>query len=160
MLGIQLSRSGYGSVTVLHDVEMQIGEGELVAVLGANGAGKTTLLRTISGILVRTDARVSFDGSDISKLSAHKRARRGIVHVPEGRQIFADLTVEENLRVAALAADTPELSLENCYQRVHELFPILAGSSAPASYSALWGRAADAGHWPRTHGVPSPSDGR
>src|ERR1700688_1594951 len=110
MLELALSWSGYGTVKVLRDVELRVGNGELVAVLGANGAGKTTLLRTISGILVRSDARISFSGEDVSRLSAHGRARRGIVHVPEGRQIFVGLTVEENLRVAAMAAKTPESS--------------------------------------------------
>ena len=125
MLEVTLSRAGYGPVTVLHDIGVLVEEGELVAVLGANGAGKTTLLRTISGIQVRTDARISFDCTDISRLPAHRRARLGIVHVPEGRQVFPGLTVGENLRVAALAAGNQGLSLEESYQRVEELFPVL-----------------------------------
>jgi len=124
VLEVALNRAGYGPVTVLHDIGTLVDEGELVAILGANGAGKTTLLRTISGVLVRSDARISFAGADISRLPAHRRARLGMVHVPEGRHVFPGLTVEENLRVAALAVGNIA-SLDASYQRVHELFPVL-----------------------------------
>lgn len=125
LLEVTLSRAGYGPVTVLHDIGAVVETGELVAVLGANGAGKTTLLRTISGMQVRSDARISFDSTDVSRLPAHRRARLGIAHVPEGRQVFAGLTVGENLRVAALAAGNQGSSLAEFYQRVDELFPAL-----------------------------------
>lgn len=139
LLELSLSRAGYGPVVVLHDIGVAIDEGELVAVLGANGAGKTTLLRTISGILVRTDAHIRFDGTDISRLPAHHRARRGIAHVPEGRQVFPGLTVEENLRVAALAAGNLGSSLDTSYQRIHELFPILQARAGQQATSLSGG---------------------
>src|SRR5689334_17488985 len=103
MMRADITWSRYGPVEVLRDVAVAVDEGEIVAVLGGNGAGKTTLLRTISGVLVRTDAQIVLDGTDISKLSAPKRVRAGVVHVPEGRRVFPDLTVLENLEVAAVA---------------------------------------------------------
>ncbi|HEV7687526.1 MAG TPA: ATP-binding cassette domain-containing protein, partial [Acidimicrobiia bacterium] len=98
-----VASSRYGPVEVLHDVNVEVAEGEIVAVLGANGAGKTTLLRTISGVLVKAGAAISLDGEDITRLSAPARVRAGVVHVPEGRRVFADLTVLENLEVPAFA---------------------------------------------------------
>ncbi|MBW3664323.1 MAG: ABC transporter ATP-binding protein [Actinobacteria bacterium] len=125
MLDATIKTSGYGSVAVLTDLSLHVGQGELIAVLGANGAGKTTLLRTISGVLVRSDAEIHFDGADMSSTSAYRRVRAGLVHVPEGRHIFGDLTVEENLRMGAYARrrndDHPA-----SFGEVFELFPVLA----------------------------------
>jgi branched-chain amino acid transport system ATP-binding protein len=118
--------SRYGPVEVLRDVAVAVDEGEIVAVLGGNGAGKTTLLRTISGVLVRTDAQIVLDGTDISKLSAPKRVRAGVVHVPEGRRVFGDLTVLENLEVAAVAKRLGAEDTRSAFDSVFELFPILA----------------------------------
>ncbi|HKY77612.1 MAG TPA: ATP-binding cassette domain-containing protein, partial [Acidimicrobiia bacterium] len=98
-----VASSRYGSVEVLHDVTVEVGVGEIVAVIGANGAGKTTLLRTVSGVLVKATAEVMLDGEDISRLSAPARVRTGVVHVPEGRRVFPDLSVLENLEVPAFA---------------------------------------------------------
>src|SRR5919202_3190115 len=100
-LSAAVTSSRYGAVEVLSDITVEVGEGEIVAVLGANGAGKTTLLRTISGVLVKSAAEITLDGQDISRLPAAARVRAGIVHVPEGRRVFADLSVLENLQVAA-----------------------------------------------------------
>ena len=101
LLRTAVTSSRYGAVEVLRDVTVEVGEGEIVAVLGSNGAGKTTLLRTISGVLVRAQAEISLDGRDLSRCSAAERVRAGVVHVPEGRRVFADLTVGENLEVPA-----------------------------------------------------------
>ncbi len=125
LLEVSLNRAGYGPITVLRDITLLLEKGELVAVLGPNGAGKTTLLRTISGILVRTDAQIRFDGTDVSRVPAHRRARFGIAHVPEGREVFPGLTVGENLRVAAMAVGNLGEGLDAGYARVHRLFPIL-----------------------------------
>ena len=118
--------SRYGAVEVLQDLTVEVGEGEIVAVLGANGAGKTTLLRTISGVLVRSTAEITLDGEDITRLSAAARVRAGIVHVPEGRRIFPDLTVQENLEVPAFARKAGAADRQACFDRVFELFPLLA----------------------------------
>lgn len=126
MLSVTLTHSGYGHVTVLRDLGLVVDEGELVTVLGSNGAGKTTLLRTISGLLVRTDAIVEFDGDDVSRYPAHRRTRSGIIHVPEGRHAFPGLTVTENLEMGAYAAASRRASRDAAYDRVYELFPVLA----------------------------------
>jgi branched-chain amino acid transport system ATP-binding protein len=124
-LRASVTASRYGSVEVLHDLDVEVGEGEIVAVLGANGAGKTTLLRTISGVLVKATAEITLDGQDISGLSAAARVRAGVVHVPEGRRVFPDLTVSENLEVPAFARRAGAADRQACFQRVFALFPLL-----------------------------------
>jgi len=126
-LRAEVTTSRYGSVDVLHDVTVEVGAGEIVAVLGANGAGKTTLLRTISGVLVKPGgATITLDGEDISRLSAAARVRTGVVHVPEGRRVFADLTVLENLEVPAFARRADDDDRRKCLERVYDIFPLLA----------------------------------
>jgi branched-chain amino acid transport system ATP-binding protein len=121
-----VASSRYGAVEVLRDVTVEVGEGEIVAVLGSNGAGKTTLLRTISGVLVRAQAEISLDGRDLTRCSVPERVRAGVVHVPEGRRVFADLTVMENLEVPAFARRAAAGDLRACLDQVFEMFPILA----------------------------------
>jgi branched-chain amino acid transport system ATP-binding protein len=125
-LSAAVTSTRYGAVEVLSDVTVDVGDGEIVAVLGANGAGKTTLLRTISGVLVKSAAEITLDGQDISRLSAAARVRAGIVHVPEGRRIFADLTVLENLEVPAFACRAGDADRRERLDRVYDLFPLLA----------------------------------
>ena len=118
--------SRYGAVEVLRDIDVEVGEGEIVAVLGANGAGKTTLLRTLSGVLVQARAQITVDGHDISRLRAPARVRAGVVHVPEGRRVFVDLTVLENLEVPAFARRAADADRRAGLERVFDLFPRLA----------------------------------
>src|SRR6478672_2052267 len=92
----------YGNVAALKGVSLTVGRGELVTLIGANGAGKTTLLRTISGLLRPTSGAVRLDGRPIHTLPPEAIARLGVQHVPEGRRIFPELTVEENLRIGGL----------------------------------------------------------
>ena len=92
--------AAYGMVRVLHGIDLEVRDGEVVVVLGANGAGKTTTLRAISG-MVKTSGRITLGGEDIQGQPPDATARRGIAHVPEGRGTFTDLTVEENLRIGA-----------------------------------------------------------
>ena len=94
-------RAGYGPVTVLHDIELEVNVGEIVVVLGANGAGKTTTMRAISGTIAR-QGKVEFQGEDITKASPDSIVRRGIAQVPQGRGTFPELTVEDNLRAGAI----------------------------------------------------------
>lgn len=98
-LEIEGLTAGYDRATVIRDVGISVGAGEVVALLGANGAGKTTTLRVISGIVKPLAGRVSLDGEDLAPLSPSTRARRGIAHVPEGRGIFFGLTVAEHFRL-------------------------------------------------------------
>jgi branched-chain amino acid transport system ATP-binding protein len=109
----------YGPVKALHGVSLAVEERQIVAVLGANGAGKTTTLRAISN-LVRRSGDVRFDGKSLGRRSPESIVRMGVAHVPEGREIFAELTVKENLR---LGAHTRRGSINGDLDRVHELFP-------------------------------------
>jgi len=93
-------RAGYGSIRVLHGIDFEAKEGEIVALLGANGAGKTTTLRALSGIIPARGA-ILLDGQDVIAMSADKRAQRGIAHIPQGRGTFVDFTVAENLALGA-----------------------------------------------------------
>jgi branched-chain amino acid transport system ATP-binding protein len=125
VLEVMLDRSGYGAVTVLRNVGIEVDEGELVAVLGSNGAGKTTLLRTISGLMVRASGRIVFDGRPVTRMAAFRRAQIGITHVPEGRHVFSGLSVEENLDMGSHAAKSRSGPRDASYDRVYELFPAL-----------------------------------
>lgn len=112
----------YGRIRALSAVDVAVGEGELVAIVGANGAGKTTLLRTLSGVHPASAGTIRFDGGDITRLSAHARVAAGIVQVPEGRQLFGPLSVEDNLRLGAFRRrHRPEEDIG----RVYAMFPAL-----------------------------------
>ena len=114
----------YGSLQVLWDVSLEVREQEMVAIAGANGAGKSTLLKTISGLLHPTQGRIEFNGRDISRAGAFEIVNRGISQVPEGRRLFPDMTVLQNLRIGSYnrkARPKRDESLE----RVYKLFPIL-----------------------------------
>jgi urea transport system ATP-binding protein len=102
MLRITNINTFYGTSHILHGVSLEIEEGELVSVLGRNGAGKSTLLRSITGINPPKSGAIELQGTDITQLKSHKRARIGISYVPQGRQIIPDVTVEENIRLALL----------------------------------------------------------
>ena len=112
----------YGSVPALHDFTISVDEGEIVTLLGANGAGKTTTLRMISGLHHASMGKVRFDGVDISRLAAHKVVELGISHVPEGRRIFPQMTVLENLEIGAYYRSHNQAAK---IEHVYELFPIL-----------------------------------
>jgi branched-chain amino acid transport system ATP-binding protein len=104
LLSVTGLRAGYGSVEVLHDVTIELEEGTLCAIVGANGAGKTTLLMSLAGLVPKRAGRVVFDGTDVTRLPSHELVRRGLVLVPEGRRMLPQMSVEENLQVAAAAA--------------------------------------------------------
>ncbi|WP_320064465.1 ABC transporter ATP-binding protein [Micromonospora sp. RTGN7] len=94
--------AGYGAAPVLHAVDLRVPRGAIVAVVGANGAGKTTLLRSLSGMLPLTAGRITLDGEDLRGVPVEQLVRRGLAHVPEGRGVVAELTVDENLRLGGL----------------------------------------------------------
>jgi len=100
LLSLRQIRAGYDARSVLHDIELDVEERQIQVVLGANGAGKTTLLRAISGTIAR-QGTIMFGGMPIDRLSARKIVAAGIAHVPQGRGTFADLTVDENIRLGA-----------------------------------------------------------
>jgi branched-chain amino acid transport system ATP-binding protein len=123
-LSIEGLDSHYGRIQALRGVSLVVNEGEIVALVGANGAGKTTLLRTISGVQTASGGRIVFDGTDITRARAFTRVAMGIAQVPEGRQIFAPLSVADNLRMGAYLRKDAEIEADR--QRIYEMFPILA----------------------------------
>lgn len=123
----------YGKLRALRSVDFEVGTGEIVAVVGANGAGKTTLTRAISGLVPLSEGKILLDGKDITTAAAHQRARRGIALCHEGRRLFRELTVRENLELGAAYASRSSTPFEERLARVYELFPVLkerAGSLA------------------------------
>jgi branched-chain amino acid transport system ATP-binding protein len=116
--------AGYGAGDVVRDVSLEVNEGEIVVILGANGAGKTTLMRAISGLIARR-GRITFDGSELTRLSPDKIVRKGVAQVPQGRGTIVDLTVDENLRAGALAS-RDRSHVDEDLERWYETYPRLA----------------------------------
>ena len=125
MLTLSAVSASYGSVPAVRDVSMTVGEGEAVGLLGANGAGKSTTLRAISGLIRLTSGSIAFLGTNLAALPPYKIAELGIAHVPEGRQVFPELTVQENLEIGAYI---PSAKAERgrTLDRVLGIFPVLA----------------------------------
>jgi len=117
--------AGYGPVPVLHNIGMVVGSGEVVTVLGPNGAGKSTLIKGIAGV-IRRRGGLSLDGRDISHLDSHHIVAAGLAVVPEGRLIFAPLTVEDNLRLGSIRLQNRRSSIMERFADVFDLFPRLA----------------------------------
>ena len=117
--------SGYGAVVAVHGIDLAAKAGQVAAIVGSNGAGKSTTLRAISGLLPAVEGSIRFDGEDVTSLSADQRVDRGIVMVPEGRLIFSQMSVEENLRIGAFARRARP-SRAATLTSVYDLFPRLA----------------------------------
>ena len=115
--------AGYGRVPVVRDVSLDIADGRIVGLLGANGAGKTTLMRAISGLATAQSGNIMFAGVDITDLSAANRVERGLIQVPQGRHLFREMSVRENLELGAYLVSAP--IAEERMQEVLDLFPIL-----------------------------------
>jgi branched-chain amino acid transport system ATP-binding protein len=124
MLSIENLRCGYGRIEVLHGISLTVAAGELVTLVGANGAGKTTLLRTISGVQPASAGAISFADQAVERLAAHRRVALGLVQVPEGRQVFAPLSVEDNLRLGAVTRHDNAIAAD--LGEVYSKFPRLA----------------------------------
>ena len=123
MLTVEGLHSRYGRIEVLHGLDLEVASGEIVTVVGANGAGKTTLLKCLSGIQPVSAGSIQFRGEALTTVPAHRRVQRGLAQSPEGRQIFTNLTVEENLRLGAyLFADD---KVDGDLQDAFAMFPIL-----------------------------------
>ena len=123
LLDIEDLEVRYGQVAALKGITLSVGEGEIVALIGANGAGKSTTLRTISGLNRPVRGRIRFRGEDITGLKPAQIVTRGIVHTPEGRRIFTRMTVEDNLRLGFFSRRSEDGS--DAYERVFQLFPVL-----------------------------------
>jgi branched-chain amino acid transport system ATP-binding protein len=124
MLEVSNVNTFYGNVQVLRDISLTIDENEIVALVGANGAGKTTLLKTISGLVKPASGTIEFMGQRIDGLPPHKIVELGISHVPEGRRIFTEMSVHENLEMGAYSSRAWK-SRNETLERVYEAFPIL-----------------------------------
>lgn len=122
-LTVERLTAAYGPVPVLHEVSLQVRAGELVALIGPNGAGKTTLLRALSGLL-RAQGRIDLDGRSLAGLSAREIVRAGVVHCPEGRQLFGDMSVHENVLLGAHLRND-RTGVPSDLERVYTLFPVL-----------------------------------
>ncbi len=125
MLVLSRVSAGYGSVPAISDVSITVGEGEAVGLLGANGAGKSTTLRAISGLVRPTSGSITFLGTNLTSLPAYKITELGIAHVPEGRQVFPELTVKENLEIGSYIASA-KAARYRTLELVFKIFPVLA----------------------------------
>jgi branched-chain amino acid transport system ATP-binding protein len=125
MLELKGVSAAYGSVPAISHVSINVNAGEAVGLLGANGAGKSTTLRAISGLVGLTSGAISFDGIDLASLPPHKIPELGIAHVPEGRQVFPEMTVQENLEIGAFVPKA-KAARTGTMELVYEIFPRLA----------------------------------
>jgi branched-chain amino acid transport system ATP-binding protein len=123
MLDIVAISSGYGKTVVLHDVSLNVSAGEIVTIIGSNGAGKSTMLRTISGLVTKRSGEIRFKGAPLPGAYAPAIVRAGISHVPEGRRLFTEMTVRENLILGAYTCEAAEVP--NRLAQVFDIFPRL-----------------------------------
>jgi branched-chain amino acid transport system ATP-binding protein len=123
MLAVEKLQVAYGKVQALWDVTLGVPDGEIVALVGANGAGKTTLLKTVSGLLRRQSGSITYDGKHIEEASPPEIVQHGLVHVPEGRKLFPEMTVIDNLLMGAFTV--PQSERPQRLERVFEIFPVL-----------------------------------
>lgn len=132
MLQVENLHVSYGAIKALHGVSLKVPKGSIVTLIGANGAGKSTTLRALSGLVKSTDGSIQYDGQEISKVAAHKIVGRGLCHVPEGRMVFSNLTVLENLKMGAyLQRDRKWIASQTDY--VYGLFPRLKERESQAA---------------------------
>ena len=124
MLTVENINVYYGVIHALKDISFQVNEGEIVALIGANGAGKTTTLQTVSGMLSAKSGSILFQDQEISRMPEHKIVKQGISHVPEGRRMFSNLTVLENLKMGAYTRKDKQ-EINNSLEMVYERFPRL-----------------------------------
>ena len=114
----------YGAIHAIKNISFEVNEGEVIALIGANGAGKTTILHTVTGLVEAKNGTVEFEGRDITKMPGHKIVSLGMAHVPEGRRVFSDLTVLENLKLGAYTRKDKN-EIEETLKMVYKRFPRL-----------------------------------
>ncbi|MFP3981562.1 MAG: ABC transporter ATP-binding protein [Desulfobacterales bacterium] len=125
MLKLTQVHTDISGMQIIHNVSLEIKQGEFVALLGSNGAGKTTLFRTIAGVLKPNTGSIEFNGAPIHRMPVHRIVEQGLVLCPQGRQLFPHLTVEKNLRLGAYPLRGNKIRIQKNLERVYELFPIL-----------------------------------
>lgn len=124
MLKVTDLEVSYGMIQAIQGISFEVEQGEVIALIGANGAGKTTILHTVTGLLKSKAGKIEFEGKDITKMPGHKIVALGMAHVPEGRRVFADLTVLENLRLGAYTRNDKQ-EIEDTLQMIYKRFPRL-----------------------------------
>ncbi|XHH08779.1 MAG: ABC transporter ATP-binding protein [Candidatus Bathyarchaeia archaeon] len=124
MLEVKNVSAAYGMVQILRDVSFKINEKEIVSIIGPNGAGKTTLVKTIMGLLPLKSGNISFKGENIEKLRPYEIVRKGLTMIPEGREIFPSMTIEENLMLGAYTVEGKD-KIKDAKERVFQIFPVL-----------------------------------
>jgi branched-chain amino acid transport system ATP-binding protein len=132
MLEVQAVNTYYGNIHALKDVSLEVEKGEIVTIIGANGAGKSTMLKTASGLLKPRTGSIRLEGEELTRLRPHQIVMKGVVQVPEGRRVFARLTVRENLEMGAFTSSDSRKNSENL-ERVFTLFPRLKERSKQVS---------------------------
>ena len=125
MLEVKNIHASYGKVHVLHNVSIQVGEQEIVSIIGANGAGKSTLMRNIMGLYHPRSGDIRMDGESILRLKTDQIVKKGIVYVPEGREVFPDLSVEDNLEMGAFSRRYSAQKYKSLLEEVYEIYPRL-----------------------------------
>jgi branched-chain amino acid transport system ATP-binding protein len=124
MLKVTDLEVNYGMIQAIQGISFEVEQGEVIALIGANGAGKTTILHTVSGLMKSKAGKIEFEGNDITKLAGHKIVSLGMAHVPEGRRVFADLSVLENLKLGAYTR-TDKQEIEDTLKMIYKRFPRL-----------------------------------
>ncbi len=132
LLEVKDLKVNYGLITAVKGVSFEVNEGEIVSLIGANGAGKTTIMQAISGLLPKSGGSVFFDGEDITHLPAHKLIAKGLTQVPEGRRVFQELSVKDNLSLGAYSVKDSK-KVKEAYEKVYEIFPLLKERSKQVS---------------------------
>ncbi|KAA9405187.1 ABC transporter ATP-binding protein [Haloarcula hispanica] len=122
MLELDDVSAAYDTTPILRDVDLSVEEGEIVGVMGKNGVGKTTLLKTVMGLLEPSEGTISYDGTDVTHASADERARAGIGYIPQGRDVFPKLTVEQNIKMGETIRSDSD---ETLYDQIYDYFPVL-----------------------------------
>ena len=141
ILKIKDLKSGYGKVQILNGIDLEVKKGQIIALLGGNGTGKSTLIKSISGLIKPFEGSIKFYDNEISNLRPHKIVRQGLVQVTQGKEVFPDLSVEQNLKLGAFIIEDKKKVLENL-QFVYKFFPILnvistQGPEVPSRILAL-----------------------
>ncbi|AUN93590.1 ABC transporter ATP-binding protein [Pseudazoarcus pumilus] len=139
LLRISDLQVAYGHVQAVRGVSIEVGDGDFVAVIGSNGAGKSSTMKALSGVVQPVAGRIEFDGEDVTGQPSHAMVRRGLAMVPEGRHVFSDQTVEDNLRVGAFVFSREPAKVEEAIEHAYELFPRLAERRAQLAGSLSGG---------------------
>ena len=137
LLKISALQAGYGDIQILWGVDLDVGRGEIVCIVGSNGAGKTTLLKTISGLVPATAGSITLDGVELAGRDPNAVLAAGIAHVPEGRRLFRTMSVRDNLLMGAYLRSRRDPEVQEDLERVMTMFPAASGAGQPRCWDAV-----------------------